>query len=43
MSGIQNSIPKILTGLVVLTMASAALAQTQRSSVDAAASSGVPK
>lgn len=43
MSGIQNSIPKILAGLVVLTMASAALAQTQRSSVDAAASSGVPE
>lgn len=43
MSGIQNSLPKILVGIVALTVASAALAQTQRSSVDAAASSGVPE
>jgi hypothetical protein len=43
MSGIQNSVQKILTGLVVLTMTSAALAQAQRSSVDAAASSDVPE
>jgi hypothetical protein len=43
MSGIQNSLPKVLIGLVALTMTSAALAQTPRSSVDAAASSGVPE
>jgi len=43
MSGIQSSIPAILTGLVALTVASAALAQAQRSSVNAAASSGVPE
>jgi hypothetical protein len=43
MSGIQSSIPTILTGLVVLTVASAALAQAQRSSINAAASSGVPE
>jgi hypothetical protein len=43
MSGIQNSIPKILVGIVALTVTSAALAQAQRSSVGAAASSGVPE
>lgn len=43
MSRIQNSIPNILAGLVALTMTSAALAQAPRSSVDAAASSGVPE
>ncbi len=43
MSGIQNSLPKVLIGVVAPTMTSAALAQPQRSSVDAAASSGVPE
>lgn len=43
MNGIQKSIPKILVGIVALTVTSAALAQAQRSSVNAAASSGVPE
>jgi hypothetical protein len=43
MSSIQSAIPKIITGLVVLTMTSAAFAQAQRSRVEAAASSGAPE
>ncbi len=43
MSSAPSVIPKILVGLVGLTIASAALAQPNRASLDVAASTGVPE
>jgi hypothetical protein len=43
MYGIQKSFPKVVGCLIAMTMASAALAQAPRSTLDAAASTGVPE
>ena len=43
MSRARSAIPNIIVGLVGMTVASAALAQATRASVDVAASTGVPE
>jgi hypothetical protein len=43
MSNVHIAIPRILPGLVAITVASAAVAQAPRSSLAVAASSGAPK
>jgi hypothetical protein len=43
MSNVHNVIPKILAGFVAIAVASTAFAQAPRSSLDAAASPGVPE